>query len=400
MILSLAVLLCADAAPLERATWADYQHHPDRQTKLEGSFVAAPAVAWSVRLPGPRLNSASHTERSSPVVLGNEILVGSASGKALYRLDRFDGATVGQYPANASVEAEALVDADRVFFADTSGTTWCYDLDGKKLWENRGNAPILTRPTLADGRVFVTNVDDLVVALDASTGEQIWRYKAKKDLTRVAELSLYAAPSALVEGSEVIVGFSSGRLVGLDAESGEELWGLGAGEGRYPDLVATPTVSGEDLFVSGYFKPLLAIDRSTHTVRWRADVGAAFPVLVRDGVVFHPGTDGQMRAFSALTGAEKWRWDSGTGTALTEPVYTPAGLIVGASGGSIYLVDAVDGHLKWTWSEPSLLLGVTATPLVVDRQLLFVTNAGELYSLIVQEDEARKVPSGRRPWDR
>lgn len=366
---------------------------------MEGVFGASPAVAWSVRLPGTRLNSASHTERSSPVVLGNEILVGSASGKALFRLDRFDGATVGKYPANASVEAEALIDGDRVFFADTSGTTWCYALDGTKLWENRGNAPILTRPTIGDGRLFVTNVDDLVVALDATTGERLWRYKVKKDLTRVAELSLYAAPSALVDGSEVIVGFSSGRLVGLEAESGEELWGLTAGEGRYPDLVATPTVSGDDLFVSGYFKPLLAIDRSTRTVRWRADVGAAFPVLVRDGLVFHPGTDGKMRAFSALTGAERWSWDSGTGAALTEPVYTPAGLIVGASGGSIYLIDAADGHLKWTWSEPSLLLGVTATPVVIDRQLLFVTNAGELYSLIVPEAD-RVAPSSRKPWDR
>ena len=170
------------------------------------------------------------------------------------------------------------------------------------------------------------------------------------------------------------------------------------GEGRYPDLVGTPTVAGSDLFVSGYFKPLLAVDRATQTVRWRADAGAAFPVLVDGNVVYHPGTDGVLRAFSTLTGAEKWSWDSTSSTALTEPLLTDAGLVVGASGGSIYLVNPEDGTLRWTWTEANILQGITATPVVVDRQLLFVSNAGELYSLIAPSTEEVSTPSSRWPW--
>ncbi|MCB9678500.1 MAG: PQQ-binding-like beta-propeller repeat protein [Alphaproteobacteria bacterium] len=385
---------------VERASrWAPFVRGAGAGGKrFAGDLDRAPAFQWRVRLPGPPLNSASHTERSRPVVAGDEVLVGSAAGRGLYRLSRVDGAVRGVYEASASVESEPLVVDDRVYFADTSGTTWCYALSGEKIWSNRGNAPILTRPTLADGTVFVTNVDDLVVAIDAETGEQKWRYKAKRDLTRVAELALYAAPGALVDGGEVVVGFSSGQLVGLGAEDGSPKWQVDVGEGRYPDLVATPTRAGSDLYVSGYFKPLLALDRESRNVRWRAESGSAFPVAVEDGVVYSPGTDGQLRAFSALTGAEKWAWSSGTTAALTEPQITPAGVLVAASGGSLYLLDPENGRQQWAFDDLQLLEGITATPTVVGRQVLFVTNAGFLYSLVVPKGELRERPSSRGPF--
>lgn len=403
MIAILTLVAWAEPAPdsgvtVEESTsrWIGWSKKTKPRSRAHGGdFDHPPVLEWQARLPGPTLNSASHTERARPVFHGDEILIGGAAGGGLYRLDRGDGAVRGVFEAHASVESEALVVDDRVYFADTSGTTWCYGLDGELVWENRGNAPILTQPTLANGVVYITNVDDLVIALDSKSGEQIWRHKAKRDLTRVAELALYAAPGAVVDSGEVIVGFSSGALVALDALDGTLTWSLNVGEGRYPDLVAAPTVAGSDLFVSGYFKPLLAVDRESHSVRWRAEAGAAYPVLVDDGTVYHPGTDGVLRAFSVLTGAEKWAWSSGTTAALTEPQITTAGLVIAASGGSIYLIDPDTGKLKWMWNEPELLEGVTATPAIDGRQLVFLSNSGILYSLVVPHESGRDRPSNR-----
>ncbi len=355
--------------------------HVDRSRR--GAFDAPPVLQWSVRLPGPPLNAASHTERSRPVVVGSEVLVGSAAGDALYVFDRATGALERSFPAHASVQAEALVADDRVYFADTSGTTWCYTLDGTLVWSHRANVPILTRPTLNGDRLFVATVDDLALALDAATGEQIWRYKAKRDLLRVAELALYAAPPAVIADGMALFGFSSGELVGLDVETGDVRFQRQIGEGRYPDIVAAPVVTARDIFVSGYYAPLVAMQRSSQMVRWRADVGAAFPPHVEDGTIYHPGSDGVLRAFSDLTGALRWSWESGTNTALTTPIPTDAGLLVGASGGDgLFLIDPDTGATVWRWREPYVLEGVYAPPTVVDDQVLFVTNAGRLYSMV------------------
>ena len=93
----------------------------------------------------------------------------------------------------------------------------------------------------------------------------------------------------------------------MDYRGGEKLWSKAIGEGRYPDLVAEPVAHGPDLFTSGYYRPLVALDKDGRDVRWRLDNGAANPPVVVTGdgpdVLYHPGSDGTLRAVSTLTGA-------------------------------------------------------------------------------------------------
>jgi outer membrane protein assembly factor BamB len=372
-----------------------------------GEFAAPPAFHFRVKLPGPPINAASHSEWGSPVLAGDRVLVGSAAGQGLYAMSRRDGRVIEVYEADASVEASPHVAGDRVYFSDTGGNTFCYRLDGELVWKHDGNAPVLVAPVLADTEdssvVIVTNIDDLAVALDSRTGELQWQYRAKRDLTRQAELSLFAAPRAVVVGELVLLGFSSGNLVAVDLETGEEQWKRSVGEGRYPDLVADPVPMGTDVFAGGYFLPLVAIDLATRNVRWRLDVGAARPPLVlpregaeagslSDAVLYHPGSDGTLRAVATLTGAQLWSWDSGTTGALTTPIPTPAGLLVASSEGSVYLVDPSSGSEVWRWQEMYLLRGLSAEPAVDGRQAMFVTNAGYLYSLIVPPPQPAPEP--------
>jgi outer membrane protein assembly factor BamB len=372
------------------------------EARYEGAFDAPPVLQWRVELPGGKLNAATHSEWSAPVIVGERILVGAAAGHALYALDRDTGSVTRVFPSESSVESAAAVVGDDVVFSDTGGTTYCYHPDGTLVWKHDGSAPVLVAPTVTpDGsQIIVTNVDDLAISLDRQTGELRWQYRAKRDATRQAELTLYAAPRAAVVGDLVLLGFSSGTIAAVNLESGEEVWKRSVGEGRYPDLVSDPVASGNDVYTSGYFKPLVAIDLPSHNVRWRLDVGAArAPLLSQpaDGsapILYHPGTDGRLRAVATLTGAELWRWDSGTSGALTSPVPTAAGLLVGSSEGGIYLVDPADGHEVWRWHEPYLLRGLSSEPAVDGRQVVFVSNAGYLYSMVSPGPD-RPDPPGR-----
>jgi outer membrane protein assembly factor BamB len=304
----------------------------------------------------------------------------------LYRLDRRNGSVLTEFPASSSVESEAVVHDGAVFFTDSGGGTWCYDLDGTLRWMHDSKAPILVRPTVADGRVYITTVDDLVVVLDAQTGELVWRYQQRPDITRRAELALYGAPPAVVDASEVLVGFSDGALVALSQEGGDPVWTARVGQGRYPDLVAEPTAVQDLIFVAGYFEPFIAIERDTKKIRWSHPYGAASGALLagaqEDATLFHPGTDGSLRAIAAVTGDLKWTWESGTSGALTTPILTEAGLMIASSLGSVTLLDAETGDARWTFTPPYLMEGITSAPVVDGRQLLFVSNAGKVYSLL------------------
>jgi len=356
---------------------------------FDGSFDSPPAMHWVVNLPGQGAQTASHNERARPVLVGADIFVGSASGDALYRLARRDGRLLQSYAADASVETEPLLVDDRVVFSDTAGSTWCYKLDGSFVWKHQSGAPILVRPTLAHGQVVVTNVNDLAFALDVITGELSWRYQEPRLVTRESELTLFAAPPAAIVGDELVMGFSDGTIVGLVARTGERRWQRTVGEGRYPDIVAGVVAAGDVVLASGYFKPLVAIDATTHDVRWRAEFGAANQPLIGDGVMYHPGTDGELRAIDTRTGEVVWTWASGTEGALTTPVLTDAGLIVASSEGDVYLVNPADGVERWRFHERFSLDGVTSAPAVAGRQMVFSSNAGRLYSMVVPRSVAR-----------
>lgn len=386
-----ALLSIAHAAPKSAIPFEQPLTPPPAD--YAGVASGPPVRHWSVSLPGPTLNAGSHAERARPLVVDDEIWVGSAGGQALWRVSRRNGNLLGSFPAMGSVQSEPVVDAGSVWFTDSAGFTWCYDrASGAERWRHQSGAPVLVAPTVKDGTVFVANVEDLVVALNADTGELLWRYQHRKDPLRTDDLTLFAAPPPLRVGDDLVVGFSDGSVVALDAARGDVRWERQVGEGRYPDIVAGVSAWGNDLFASGYFVPLVAIDRRSQNVRWRMDAGAANAALVveetRMPLLAHPGTDGQLRGVAALTGALLWTWNSDTGSALTTPVYTPAGLLVGASTGGLYLIDPETGRERWRYLEDRLLEGVTATPVVAGRQVLVVTNAGRLHSLLVPQARA------------
>jgi outer membrane protein assembly factor BamB len=377
-----------------------------------GTFSDVPAFHWRAALPGPPLATASHTELASPLLVGAHIYVGAANQDALLVLERHSGRLVQRLDTGAPVQTTPVLAAGILYFSDTAGTTYAWPLGAEApLWAHPSRSPVVAPVGLTDDKVLVADVDDVVVALDRATGDLLWRHAQKLDPTRHAALQLYGATAPLVHGEWVLAGFSDGSLVGLDLADGELAWSKRLGEGRYPDVLGAPVAHGKDFIVAAFTEPLVALDQATRNVRWRVDAGGAWSPVLGGGEgaapapvlagphrwVFHSGADGKLRCVDAASGAVAWVWDSGSGTALTQAVPTEAGLLVGSSGGSVFLVDTATGALRWRWEPGYHPSGVTAAIAVEGRQAVLVTNAGVVTSFVVPPP-ARPAPDfGRRP---
>lgn len=355
---------------------------------VEGTFDRPPMPHWDRPAPGGTVNAARHTERGQPVIHGDRIYLGTAAGEALYALDRRSGALLVTYPAAGNVQAAPRIHEDRVFFGDTGGRIWAYSIDGEPLWSYDAAAPILVQPTLHGDLLLVASVDDLVLALNPDDGELVWRYQHRTDLARRSELALYAAPPPIVVEDEVLVGFSDGTLLALDRARGDARWQRRIGAGRYPDLVAAPVVADDDtrmVYVSGYYEPFAALDIREGRTVWSAPTGAAdrSTLLVAQGrdLLVQPGTDGKLRAWDARTGDPNWTWDSRSSGALSAPVSTPAGIVVASTDKTVFLIDPESGDEVWRYVPDGGIDGVSVTPAVDGRQVVFITNAGRIVSL-------------------
>ena len=380
--LSLTVAACAWKIPTS-ALDASFQG-----SAFPGAVTSPPVLVWSRLLPGAALPANSRSEMARPAIRGRYLWVGSAGSDALFQLERRDGTVRGQYPARGAVHDQPILEEDTVLFTDSAGYVWRYPLSGgDPIWSHFTGAPVVSTPAVDAQSVFVTTIDNTVLALNRVSGEVQWRYEHAPDATRVSELELYGAPSPTVLGGRVIVGFSDGRLVALDATSGELLWQKKIGEGRYPDVIATPVGEGRTVYAGGFSTPFVALDVETRSVRWRLAFGTSSGATLLGETLFVGGSDGQLRAINRLTGAVIWAWDSGTTGALTKPIPVDAGLLIGSTEGGLWLIDPESGEDTWSFDAGFTVDGISVAPVVDGAQVLTVTNAGNLYALLsIQKD--------------
>ena len=237
------------------------------------------------------------------------------------------------------VEFEQTVRLDKLWDAKLGG-----DADGLRLG---------LIPASNGARIFAAAADGVVVALDAATGERMWRVDTELPLSggpgvgrdRLAvgssegDLAVLAIESGEVLwskkiGSEILaapafaadkllVRTGDGRLVAYNAQDGEQLWEV---QKRVQGLTlrgnAVPVVSG-DLVLSGFDDGTLAAiviedgstawERATSERRGRtefdrlADVDGRVAVVGED--VFAAGFQGTASLLSLSTGVPVWRQD-------------------------------------------------------------------------------------------
>ena len=193
-------------------------------------------------------------------------------------------------------------------------------------------------PIIADGRCFATTMTAdgkfAVLGLDAATGKQLWKkeYETGK-LPEITPPNEHASSTPASDGERVFVHFSTIGLIALDAKTGEELWKhslpmpfylMGWGAANSPIVYEDKVIFNLDDDLASY---IVALDRKTGDVRWKKERpemlgGYAVPVVCRangrsDIVV---AGSGKMKGYDPQTGSERWTCNSLLRTIMTTPV--------------------------------------------------------------------------------
>ena len=149
------------------------------------------------------------------------------------------------------------------------GIAWSYDLS-----TGRG---VESTPIVVDGTMYVTSAWSVVHALDAKTGEELWVYDPGVDRARgVAACCDVVNRGVAVWKGKVYVGTIDGRLVALDAKTGDVSWDVITVDQSQPyTITGAPRVvkgrvlignGGAELGVRGYVS---AYDAATGEMNWR-----------------------------------------------------------------------------------------------------------------------------------
>jgi quinohemoprotein ethanol dehydrogenase len=158
------------------------------------------------------------------------------------------------------------IDADNV---SQLGIAWFDDYD-----TFRG---IEATPLYAGGVLYNTLAWNITIAYDARTGERLWTFdpEVPREMGRYACCEPVARGLALWD-DKVIIATLDGRVIGLDAKTGEEVWSTRTFGEDYPyTITGAPRVfdgkvvvgqSGGDLGVRGF---VIALDADTGEKLWK-----------------------------------------------------------------------------------------------------------------------------------
>ena len=205
-----------------------------------------------------------------------------------------------------------------VEIANTPGIAWRFQ--GSFITDNAVQPPVV-----AAGRAFFVSYDGDILAVDAQTGEGLWRVTAfaPADIglaaTEDAVFAIEMAGESERRNATVIEGPAS--LVAHDAATGEERWRADLGMNY---AFGSPVVSHGTVFLGTGAGDVLALDAESGGERWRshyenedstqperADVWVSTPA-VADGVLAVAVLQDRDRGFflvtlDAATGEERWR---------------------------------------------------------------------------------------------
>ena len=85
-------------------------------------------------------------------------------------------------------------------------------------------------PIVHDGVMFLANVEDIVQALDATTGDLLWQYRRNlpENIANVTG-TRYRYRNVSIYGDKIFLATNDAYIVALDARTGELVWGDAAG---------------------------------------------------------------------------------------------------------------------------------------------------------------------------
>lgn len=290
------------------------------------------------------------------------------------------------------------VSGGKVFVASGYRTMSALDAaSGAVVWTQSVDVPIHGAPTVAGNRVFVVDVDNQIIAFNATTGLQDWSYRGIVEPARIMRAS-----SPAVSGDTVIAPFSSGEIVALRASNGQPVWNQVLSRtsrtsalSEIRDIAGRPVISRGFVYAVSHSGVMQAMDIRTGQPKWTLPVAGVNAPLPAGDVVYVVSKSGELTLVNRDSGAVYWTrnlnegrvrqeggflgfWDRTVRPEWSGPILASNRLVLVNSDGEAVAFDPKTGV-----QSASLRLGapVYIAPAAYNGALYVLTDAGDLISI-------------------
>ncbi|HMQ11382.1 MAG TPA: PQQ-binding-like beta-propeller repeat protein [Oligoflexia bacterium] len=285
---------------------------------------------------------------------------------------------VKRYKLAAQVDSAPYVKDELLFVATIKGQVYCINLKTKKIMWMSDIAEAAIGAVAGDDRfIYITTAQDSVLALDQSSGKQLWKYE--KEFYEAKNMTgLWAAPIIDLKTKTGQFPLLDGRLIRLNLENGQVVGeNTEFSESKNEGLSAHKQFN-QYVYMSQYKSKAMLKNNESGDIVWEtSNLGTyALPVLTQEHAYF-PLWDGSVEKVNLNTGQVVWTSKVKTNSWLSMAKYN-ALLLLSDAKGNTYVLDSNEGKLLWTYKHRRNLIG---HPVIYKNKVFLFTQEGAIYTL-------------------
>ena len=257
---------------------------------------------------------------------------------------------------------------------------------GNQLWKVRPGGPLRGAPAVGNDNVYVMSQDNQLFALKQSNGETVWT--ASGSLENAAVFG--AAAPAIGQGT-VVAGFSSGELTAYRYENGRPVWqdslsrtSITTSVASLVDIDASPVIDQGRVYAVGKGGRMVAMDILTGQRLWELNIAGTETPWIAGEWLFVVTDDAKLLCIARNSGRVRWltqlqRYKNEKKkkkpVIWSGPVLAGGRLILTSTEGDIVNVAIADGKIG---SSVRLGTRIYQAPVVADGTLLVMADNGRL----------------------
>ncbi len=321
-----------------------------------------PEVKWQ--------SKAGYSLLTPPLVAQGILYTVSLTG-SLYALDVETGQEIWTAEGLGQLESTGAIAGKTIVSGGIRKLVRALDRNnGEELWSFATDHLIQGAPLIVGDRVYIAT-DHAVYALGLQSGQLVWE-------TATGSEDAFMGAPAYENG--VIYTTGGKILVALDAETGNELWRVEKEE-QFLGLA----VANQLVYVGNWDRYLYAFDQSTGEERWKFQADGEFwsaPAATED-VVYAGNGDQKAYALDAHTGQLLWSFET-AGRSVSDPLVSDGVVYVSDSAHEfprgprhLYALDAATGEQLWVFETTSTYLSAPA----LGNGVIYIVTAGEAFAL-------------------
>lgn len=357
------------------------------------ALAETPTKIWTARVAG----SSNRMRLAAAPVIGGGKLFAEGTDGVIIAFDKNTGAKLWERGDGDMTKDQApsafgggvSFEAGKLYATNGVGEVKALNADtGEVIWKVKPAGPLRGSPTIAFDELFVMTQDNQLISLSTKDGSLIWDESGSNTQSGVFGV---AAPAA-GQGT-IVAGYSSGELTAYRYENGRSLWSdalartnISTTVGTITDIDADPIIDSGRVYALGQGGRMAAYELVTGQRIWELNLAGISTPAIAGEWIFTLTDDARLLAIARSSGRVRWitqlqrfkdEKDKEGPIFWTGPVLAGGQLWVASSRGELWKVSAGEGSasLFAEIDQP-----ISLPPVVADGVLYLLDDSGTIHA--------------------